>query len=99
LAANADVRRLVRHLSLLSRRPVGYAREAFLAAEPYEHVVNSRRGRSSGQRRTKRLCHLAELDAGVLGNLPDSPLDALRRPFVQPGNGPVDAREQVRGVR
>ena len=56
------------------------AAEGFFAAEHVEHVENAGRGRPTGQRRTERLRHLAELEAVLLGKGANTTLQGLLRP-------------------
>src|SRR5665213_362744 len=76
-------------------KPVPDPGEAFLAPEQDQHIENPRRGGATGQRRPQRLRRLAELDAGLVGNLPHGPLDRLRIPLGQSRHRGMKEREQV----
>src|SRR3954464_10129079 len=63
--------------------PLGDAGEAFLPPEQHQHIENPGRGRPSGQRRSKRLGDLAQLDALGLGDAAHRRLCGLGAPFVK----------------
>src|SRR3954447_10352000 len=75
----------------LSFHPVRDAGEAFLPPEQHQHIENARRGRPAGERRSKRLRHLAELHAGRIRDPAHRRLCGERRPFVKRIEGRVDS--------
>src|SRR4051812_430539 len=83
---------------LLSFHPVRDAGEAFLPPEQNQHIENPRRGRPAGERRSKRLSHLAELHAVCLRHSAHRRLCGERRPFVKRREDRVKTGEQAGGI-
>src|SRR5688500_17164621 len=82
---------------------VSQAQQRFVLAEHCHHIEKTRGCRPPGERRSKRLSHLAELDSDRLRMLAHDRLHALRRPFgngvelcIEAGKARTAVREEAR---